>query len=172
MDDLQCENPSLCSLLARHKRRAWKEQAPAVLKLYDGFLEHPRHAIFTSFHGMKRMEERNIDPRDVRAVIECCAPIDYTFTSVSHYRPPEVHVFIISGERADGQPLHVVCSLPPDPPSDRWIMRIRSVYDPSTMPFEWSADYTTRCCFCYGAARRQLDRFEEELKQTAQGETP
>jgi hypothetical protein len=169
MDDIHCLNPHLCTQLARHRQHEWELVLPTILKLYDGFLTHPRHAILTSMHGMKRMEERQIDPRDVRAVIECCAPIEYTFTFVPYYRPPEVHNFLIAGERADGRPLHVACTLPPDPPEDRWILRIRSVYDPSTLAFEWSADYATRRCFCYGAARRYLNRFEQELK-TTQGE--
>ncbi|GHP00737.1 hypothetical protein KSF_107840 [Reticulibacter mediterranei] len=158
-----CQNKRRCRKLAEEEEERLKVALHKAEKMQEKFLLYSKHSIYASAHAIHRMQERAIHPSEVHGVIECGFPIDFAY--IPHpYFVDKGYIFTFCGEGDYGQSLHVICSLPPlSPGSQRWILTVRTVYDPSLYPEEWNEDFTRRVCFCYARPEQYDETSDYEL---------
>lgn len=143
---MECQDREGCSLQAeRHhiSMGLWLKRGQEELERWCGIPENERMLVFGE-HAEKRMVERALSSDTITTVVEFGEVIE-------RYSKGHTLEILILGYMPVGgkrwRPIHVKLAKHRAAPAEMWV---KTAYDPSTRPWQWSRDYRQRICWCGG----------------------
>lgn len=144
---MECQDREGCSLRAEQHRinmEPWLKKGQAD---FDRWCELPDDQRMLSFgeHALRRMVERALSSDAIRAAVEAGEVIE------RHASGQKLEVLVLAyipvAGRKRWRPVHIKLASHRAAPAE---MLVKTVYDPSTRPWQWAEDYRRRICWCGG----------------------
>lgn len=143
----ECQNPEECGIRAARWLESQRKYAPrgqrelASLKRVKTDEPHQRRQLFS----------RSIDPEDIVAVL-CRGRVIHRDRKISSAGDKLARLLVVGEGLKYRGLLHVVVELPETNHSGRMTItdaELITAYDPKiSKPWQWSADFTRRICWC------------------------